>query len=405
MAKKQATEKPITLKVDERPLTPSQTEAVEYLHTKYQDGGRPFIVWYGGVRAGKTEGAVRCLYDHLALIDTPNPLYIIGGVTARSVLTNLGAYIKDTGKVRGYKVKEYRGVAFPRWEITTPNGVATLAIYGGSKHGDDAKVQGSTADGLLLDEFELLNRLFVKQCEARISQAGALRIYTANKGGPYTWATKDYYNKAIKGDLDCLFLDVPTQDNNFLDAGFIAEKMAEYDEELINRFIKNEHTLAFRPVYKPSQNPPSDGDNIADLLCVHAWGSDTMALRFAKLNDQWTITHALDYQPPVNPDSLAPAHVYLVNSTAPLLSRGLSRRRPRVNVRNYDDAMYPHQVELSQRAFAAGKVKVSEDAAELLEALELYNTPGVYVSPLVKCVEAGIEYLNRRERWFNVNIS
>lgn len=370
-------------------FTPSQQRATDYFADCVGKGSRPFILWYGGIRAGKTWGAADIALRHRELND--GKLYIVGGVTVRSVFTNIAPYFEEMARAAGLKYKESRGALFPRMQI----GNNTFAIYGGEKVGSDKKVQGSTAAGLILDEYELLDRMFVKQCEARISLPGALRIYTSNKDNPYNWATREYYRKALKGELDCLLLDVPTNDNQFLDGGYMSEKLSEYDDDLRRRFIDNEFVLPYQPLYRPVMSG-SEPKDIPDVLAIYAYGNSCVDIPFYKISTGWVIGECQPYPPPLLADSVRKAKTYLVNSTARKLGKELSRK---AIARGYLTHFDENRVELCQRVFSSSNTVLSENCETLREHIEQYNTPGMFSQPYLTALENGIEYIARIERW------
>lgn len=372
--------------------TPSQERAIAYFDECVNVGKRPFILWYGGIRAGKTYGAADISMKQREIY--PEKLFIVGGVTVRSIFTNMAPYFREIAEAQGLKYKESRGALFPRMEI----GDTVFAIYGGEKEGSDKKVQGSTAAGLILDEYELLNRTFVKQCEMRVSVPGALRVYTSNKDNPYNWASREYYRKAQKGELDCLLLDVPTQDNQYLDTGFVDEKLRELDDDLKRRFIDNEFVLPYSPLYKPAMCEHEPGDAKPDVLVIYAYGVSCLDIPFYRLESgDWVIGDSELYPAPLNAHDVRDAKTYLVNSTARRLAKDMQGLRKQV--RGYSPEFNPHRLELCQRAFSSGSLALADDAETLHEHIEQYHTPGFYQQEYLTGLESGIEYVNRMARW------
>ena len=372
--------------------TSAQQRAIDYLDECFVNSGRPFILWYGGIRAGKTWGAADITMRHR--MRNEGKLYIVGGVTVRSVFTNIAPYFKEMAKEAGVKYKESRGTLFPRMEI----GENTFAIYGGEKTGSDHKVQGATAIGLILDEYELLDRMFVKQCEARISLPGALRIYTSNKDNPYNWASREYYKRAISGQLNCLLLDTPTSDNQHLDAAFLSEKISEFDDDLKRKFLDNEFVLPYTPLYRPAKEEVEPDVN-PYILAIYAYGNSCVDIPFYKAHTGWVIGECTPHSQPLYTGDLRDASTYLVNSTAPLLANTLRSNGKRV--RGYCADFEETRLELCQRVFDPNnsRIKVSETAEILNEHLDQYNIPGMYNKPFLCALESGIEYICRMERW------
>ena len=373
-------------------LTKSQSEVMDLISKYGEDNTRLFILWYGGIRAGKTYGMVRAGVEHS--LSRENVNYIVGGFTLRSIINNIAPYFKEICADLGLKYKLVSGGINPRVDV----GSNSFLFYGGDRLGRDQNVQGATASGLLIDEFELLNREFVKQCEGRISQAGALRIYTSNKGQPYSWAKREYYDRVIEGELDAILIDSNPDENNFIDGEFLDEKIAEYDDYHRRRFIENEFTLKLEPLYSPDMIECIDNYEV-NLTILYSYGRHHFTIPMLKETDGeiWVIGDIEYLDSPVDAKVLSRYGTILVNSTASRLGRELITKR--YNIRGYSDMFMPHKVELSQRAFGYGKVKVFEGAKNTVEAIDTYAFPSVNETPEITAIESGIEYLARMYRW------
>lgn len=367
--------------------TPTQVQAMAAVEKAIAETTRLLVLWYGGIRAGKTEGAADCFVEHSR--HRSETIYIVGGYTTRSVFTNVAPYLKKYANKHGLAYKEHRGND-PRIVI----GDNTLAVYGGSDMGRDKSVQGATAAGLLLDEYELLDRRFILQCEARISLPGALRIYTSNKDNPYSWATKNYLYRALKGEIEALVLDADTADNQFLDKAFIEEKIREYDDNTRRRFIDNEFALASPPLYRAGFAAPGDTD---ELGAIYAYGSECIQLGLSKVDKGWVIREPVQYEPPFDIAKLGDAKTFLVNATAPMLAREI--RAAGRTVIGYDPMFRDKQVEVCQRAFSSGKLALEIDSEFGLECVNLYSVPGRRMSPMIVALENVAQYLTSKEKW------
>jgi len=374
-------------------LTKSQSDVMDLIGKSTDKDSRLFILWYGGIRAGKTYGMVRAGIEHS--LHRENVNYIVAGFTLRSILNNIVPYFKEIAKELELEYKSVEGGINPRFQL----GSNAFLYYGGDRAGRDQNVQGATASGLLVDEFELLNRDFLKQCEGRISNRGALRIYTSNKGQPYSWAKKEYYDRVIEGELDAILIDSNPDENTFIDDEFIDEKVREYDEHHRRRFIDNEFSLQIEPLYTP-EYIDIDADKFhTDLTILYSYARHHFTLPFVKETEgELYVIGEIEYlETPVDTKVLPRYSTILVNSYASVLGRELQKKRFRI--RGYSELFMPHKAELCQRAFGYGRVKVLEGAKNTMEMIDKYAFAGLSETPEISAIESGIEYLTRMKRW------
>jgi len=371
--------------------TPSQQKALDLVAQYGINSERLFILWYGGIRAGKTYGMVRAGIEHSLTQENKN--YILGGFVLRSIINNVTPYFKEICESLDLKYKLVSGGINPRIEI----GSNTFLFYGGDRSSRASNIQGATAIGLLIDEFELLDRNFVKQCEARISNSGALRIYTSNKGQPYSWAKREYYDRAQNGEIDAIVIDSNPEENTFVEQEFWDEKITEYDEYHRKRFIDNEFSLVLEPLYTP-ERVMLDGETLVPLKTIYSYGRNHFVIPFYKPKDGPYIIGEIEHQDvPIDISNLERHGTTLVNSSANVLGRELIKNR--FTVRGYLDVFLPHKAELCQRAFGHGRVAVLGDAKETIEHIEQYSIPGMTDNPAISVIESTIEYLARTNRW------
>ena len=372
-------------------LTKSQTDVIELVDQHVTDNRRLFVLWYGGIRAGKTYGMVNAAIRHSLYQNHPKN-YIVGGYVLRSLLNNVLPYFEEIATSLGLTYKTVKGGINPRIEI----GGNSFLFYGGDRATRASNVQGATAIGLLLDEFELLDRDFVKQCEARISNDGALRIYTSNKGQPYSWAKREYYDRVVSGEIEARLVDSNPEENTFVAADYWQEKVSEYDDYYRKRFIENEFTLVSEPLYEVQRIANVVPDQTV-LAVLYSYGKDHFVLPIFKVGTAYVLGDIKGMQAPVHTENLARNTPHLVNSNATMLGRELIKKR--YIVRGYSDLFEPYKIELCQRAFASGKVLVFEDAKYTIEVLDRYAYAGVRENIEIAAIESGVEYLSRTNRW------
>lgn len=370
-------------------LTESQDKALNLVVIASNTNARLFILWYGGVRAGKTFGAVRAFIEHS--LTRTNANYIIAGYVLRSIINNVVPYFRTICDEMDLEYNVVEGGVNPRVEI----GTNRFLFYGGDKTGTSKKSQGLTADGLLADEYELLNRDFLKQCEARISKDAALRIYTSNKGQKYSWAKKEYYDRLVAGYIDGVIIDSNPEENTFINDDFWDEKEREFEGNYKERFLRNRFTLDSPSLYDVSYID-FDDDMKLTILGVYSYGNDHFTIPFYLFDRSFVLGEIEEYKAPIKLDIDNDHVLLMINSSAPKLAREMVHNG--YNVKGYLDMFAPTKVEMSQRAFANSKVAVLDNAEYTKEVIETYNTPGVG-NPAITLIDSVIEYLNRSEQW------
>lgn len=366
-------------------LTPGQETAIAALEAAIAVSERLFVLWYGGVRGGKTVGACKLLVGHSY---NRAEQYIVGAYTQRQVWNIIAPKVKAECELRGIKYKAHRDPNNPRMDV----GDNEFLVYGGKDSGQDRNVQGNTAAGLLLDEFVNLNEDFVKQCEARTSVKGAIRVYTANKPSPHHWTTEYYYNRALRGEIKALLLDTDTEDNQFLDRDYVEERISEYDDKTRDRFISNLFVLDKPPIYTPLVVPPIDSGN--DIALVAILGADAYLMPIRHTDMGWLICDGTKYRLPFMPNE--DAKMYLVPDNFPLLAKDLRRvgKKAKVYRTNPDD----RRREIAQKLMGQRQVKVASDAKDLLRAIELFSNPLLSDGYLIPALDGACEYLHRTKR-------
>ena len=178
-------------------MTPDQITILTEVWAAMQSNARLFQLLYGGVRAGKSTAAA--LGTTLHSTARSGCEYIVGAYTQRQASAIFMPKYKIAAELLDLRYRESRATSNPHIEI----GENLFSIYGGSDASRFKNVQGLTVAGLVLDEIPLLDREFMAQAEARTSERGALRIYTANKVHPYHWTTKYYYDRAKSWQDNC----------------------------------------------------------------------------------------------------------------------------------------------------------------------------------------------------------
>lgn len=370
--------------------TPSQQTVFDLVQKYDRNNTRLFILWYGGIRAGKTFGAVDGLVEHSIARENTN--YIVAGYVLRSIINNVVPYFQTIAKDRKLKIKSIEGGVNPRIELESNR----FLFYGGDKHGRGKNIQGATASGLLIDEYELLNRDFVKQCEARISGDNAIRIYTSNKGQPYSWAKKEYYDRITNGEIEGVIVDSNPDENTFISDDYWEEKYSEFEGVYKSRFLDNEFSFDNQGIY-PVKFADKILSDYPEVIVIYSYAQHHLTIPFYSEPGGYVIGEVEHREFPINIDGFDNRSILLINSTAPVLGRELTYAK--YYVRGYSDMFMPFKAELCQRAFGYGKVRVLDTAKECIEHIESYSVPGLSESPVIAAIESTIEYLARTNRW------
>lgn len=366
--------------------TPKQKKALAAIRKAIKQRERLLLLLYGGVRAGKSTCASDGMIEHST--KRYGELYGLGAYTLRQAFEIFEPKFMDICQARGITFHAARSNSDPHFDV----GDNRFMLTGGNDMGRDRHVQGLTWAGLILDELPLLNRDYVMQCEARTSDSGALRIYTANKPNPYHWTTKHYYKRAKDGKIKATLFDWDTRDNPHIGQDYIDERVNEYDDKYRSRFINNEFVLDSPPIYEPLFDDSSpDGESVT-VLYGNGPGYDMV---HATSTPYGLCANGASSVTLPDMDGLIPdMNTVFVNSERPILARRI--RQAGKAVRGYRADYEPRRVEYTQLAIADGKLRVSPDVDQLIEEIALYSSGGMYRNGYVRGFEVLGEYLYRK---------
>lgn len=377
-------------------LTPSQQQAVAYLESCHKTGDRGFLWWSGGVRAGKSFGAMLLCMMHMRRRHGLQGMIL--GYTQAQLIQIFGRYAEVIAEEWDVKVKLSRSTSNPR--ISFPDWNVEVLLRGADKVGRDKSIQGLTMDFLLVDEVPLLNKDALHQAEARLSGRGAFRVYTSNKQSPHHWTVKYYLRRMEAGTIPGKILDCGISENPHVDSSYAAERAGEFTGNTLKRFIDNEYSLDAPPLYVPKtadkagMRMPCPKQHVRHFtaLCGHQSGVEAIMGRYGALgknqllaiDDAFSVAAYTDLDPTIIGDPKR--RTVLVNMSQGLLARWLRRRRYRI--RGYrDDYVDAHRA-IMQAACGDGQLRISEDAESMLEAVECYHEAGEYTHPIIMAFEA-----------------
>lgn len=387
--------------------TKTQNEALNYIDKNV--GERRFIYWLGGVRSGKSYGATMCFVEH-AFETEGDKLYMILGYTSPQILTIYSKYFEEIAKKEGLYCEICRATMDPhillRGKLDDGKEVEAKFICRGADC--DAKasaIQGLTINGLLADEVANLNRATLHQAEARISEDGALRVYTSNKTSPYHWTVKYYEERLREKIISGIVLDAETRDNRNVSNAYLKERETEYTGDTLKRFIHNSYTLDAEPLYRipvVSDGPVIPEHNL--FLYGHPNGCESLAVAFDSENQRYVIIGGRSYGINEFVDLGSP------NITSIWINSGNAFRANQIKsmgyrVRSYVNGYYEWKLNALQTAIERGHLAVLDSAESVNEAIQLYSRPRLPEHPIINAVEGMADLLKRHFKLRSINPS
>lgn len=385
--------------------TKTQNEALNYITNN--EGRRRFIYWLGGVRSGKSYGACMAFVQHAfeSSDKKDTRLYMILGYTSPQVMTIYSSYFQEIAKQEGLFCEVCKATFDPHILIKNEDtGQQAKFIFRGADCDSKANaIQGLTLHGLLADEVANLNRNTLHQAEARISEDGALRVYTSNKTSPYHWTIKYYIERIRERIIPGLILDAESRDNPNVNNAYLEERELEYEGETLDRFIHNKFTLDEEPLYNIPVVPVdlkavkwAPYYNV--FIYVHEKGYEIVKSGFDMGSRRTVITDGksfkLDQDAYLHGGSEA-ANVY-INAGYPYEVNDL--RMAGYNVGVYSGRHEDWKTQIIMRAAQSGQLVISEDAGHLIEAIQLYNSPGYPDHLIINALEGMADYIRRNFR-------
>ena len=373
-------------------LLPTQQKVLDLTEDAIAADKRLFVLWYGTFRSGKTRGAVEAFMRHCR---GKSNKYIIGGFVLRSVINNVAPYFKEIGERDGVKVNVVGGNQNPRIEVDK----SVFNIYGGDKLGRENAVKGMTANGLLLDEYDSLTQNFIQMCEGRISETGALRIYTANKGNPYTWHTLHYYDRAKRGVIDAHLIEDSAKDNTHIDAEFMKEREKEFDEYAKSVYLENEFRLALPPLYEIDECSFRRGESEKPFIQMIGYEGHRIKVLPVFKRDGWYMAgEASLFFSPVDSTLIERAERTFVDRRLPRLAAEL-KSSGHMGIYSYDGAMLRNSTtELMQRISSERRVMLEADSNILKMHIGQHHLTEQRTTEIIM-LETALARLERIEQW------
>lgn len=182
------------------------------------------LINHGAVRTGKTVldndiflmelRRVRKIADKHGV---RNPMYILGGVSSKTIQTNVLTELSNKYGI------EFRFDKHNNFELF---GVKVILTYTGSIGGLGA-IRGMTAYGAYINEASLANREVFAEIIKRCSGDGARIVCDTNPDNPEHWLKRDYIDKAgTELGKNILEYHFELQDNTFLTKRYVDNLIA-----------------------------------------------------------------------------------------------------------------------------------------------------------------------------------
>ena len=195
------------------------------------------------------------------------------------------------------------------------------------------------------------------------------------------------------GKITASLYDFDTSDNQHIGTDYIEERKQEYDDLHRTRFIDNEFALDAPPLYDPMYD---NTEGVASLTVIFGGGSVVQIINATATEYGYCINDTIECG--VGEIATVPplGRVVMVNSDRPMLARQL--RIQGHSVRGYRADYEPRRLEQTQLCLGQGKLRISPELDQLTQAIQEYNTGGVYRDGIIRGLEAMGEYVSRFSR-------
>lgn len=198
------------------------------------------LVLYGAVRSGKTFIAVFLFLLLVKANANMNFMFIIGGVTQKTIELNILSTIEA---MLGVTIKLDKLNSFRLWGNR-------IICYNGSDSSSWKSVRGFTAKGAILNEGTALNNRFVKEVIARCSESDSRIFIDTNPDNPNHPVNTDYIKKSGQklstGRINIQAYHFDIFDNDFLDQEYVESLIASTpsgmftDRDIYGRWVAAE---------------------------------------------------------------------------------------------------------------------------------------------------------------------
>lgn len=218
-------------------LTPKQQTV---LHQAFNNQSWRLMINYGAVRAGKTIVdniiflyEVRRVAEQAAAKNVDNPLYILAGVSSKTIWNNVLIPLMNTFDLN---------FQFDNHNNFKLFGVTIVQAYTGSIGGLGG-IRGLTAWGAYINEASMANEEVFTEIRNRCSESKARVVCDTNPDVPTHWLKKKYIDNDDEHIISNHFV---LDDNTFLDEEYIASLKATtptgmfYDRAILGLWVADE---------------------------------------------------------------------------------------------------------------------------------------------------------------------
>lgn len=231
------------------------------------------MVNHGAVRAGKTQIDNDLFLKELLRVKKiakedgiDKPMYILGGVSAGTIYTNILRELEDKYDIV-FKFDKYGNFSL--------FGVYVVTTFTGSIAGLRA-IRGMTSYGAYINEATLANKEVFDEIIKRCSGRGARIICDTNPDNPNHWLKKDYIDKA--DDKKIVAFQFTIFDNPFLDKDYVDNLIATTPKGMFtDRGIYGLWTVAEGAIYADYDKDIHEVEELPDMVryfCGIDWGYD-----------------------------------------------------------------------------------------------------------------------------------
>lgn len=231
------------------------------------------MVNHGAVRAGKTQIDNDLFLKELLRIkkiakedSVDKPMYILGGVSAGTLYTNILRELEDKYDI------VFR---FDKYGNFSLFGVYVVTTFTGSIAGLRA-IRGMTSYGAYINEATLANKEVFDEIIKRCSGRGARIICDTNPDNPNHWLKKDYIDKADNKKI--IAFQFTIFDNPFLDKDYVDNLIATTPKGMFTeRGIYGLWTVAEGAIYSDYDKDIHEVDELPSMVRYFGgvdWGYD-----------------------------------------------------------------------------------------------------------------------------------
>ena len=170
----------------------------------------------------------------------------IVGQSIETIMRNLGFDLMDTARTMGMSIDMDRAYG-TRMVVATKKQQTSIWLVGANDAKARKRIQGSTLQGLVVEELPLLPFDFFQMAWSRLSVEGAKMWASYNPEGPAHWAKRQVLDNV--GSYDGVDLKFQLRDNPTLPESVIERYEDSYHGHWYKRLIKGEWSAASGAIF------------------------------------------------------------------------------------------------------------------------------------------------------------